>query len=154
MQIFSQKAKKNLPQIVEVEQNPVHIGDTIHQWLTFGNPQASFGLIQCATETAILKEVIHCQKNKIALKSGLTLNGLSRGQKQRIAIARAIIAEPDYIIFDEPTSALDEKTAVTIMNSIIKLGIGVLVITHDRQFIHLFDDVYEFENKTFKRKVA
>ena len=56
-----------------------------------------------------------------------------------------------FIVLDEPTSALDGETAVTIMNSIADLGVGLLVITHDRQHINLFDDVYEFEGKTFKK---
>jgi len=49
-------------------------------------------------------------------------NGLSRGQKQRLAIARALYRDPDILIFDEATSALDVKVEADITDMLLKVG--------------------------------
>ena len=147
---FSTQFKNQRPKIVEVEQNPVHIGDTLYEWLTFGNRHASTKLIRSSIKAATLTDIVNGQATVPTSKQGLTLNGLSQGQKQRVAIARALIAEPDYIIFDEPTSALDENASHKIMSRITQMGIGILVITHDLHHIDLFDEVYTFKNKSFE----
>lgn len=60
---------------------------------------------------------------------------LSGGMKKRVALARAIIMEPEYIIYDEPTTGLDTSTAEDIIKLIKKmqndLGITSIIITHD-----------------------
>lgn len=59
---------------------------------------------------------------------------LSGGEKQRTAIARALINDPKYIIADEPTGALDSNNAELIMDNIIELnknGKTVIIVTHD-----------------------
>ena len=62
---------------------------------------------------------------------------LSGGEKQRAAIARALIASPDLLLADEPTGNLDSNTATTVMRLIADLnrsrGQTVLLITHDPQ---------------------
>lgn len=59
---------------------------------------------------------------------------LSGGEKQRTAIGRAIMQNPDIYLADEPTGALDEKTGQKIMNLLKRIhamGKTVLLITHD-----------------------
>ena len=61
-------------------------------------------------------------------------NRISRGQKQRVAISRALLMKPKLILADEPTGALDEETGKSIMNlfkEINKEGTTVVVVTHD-----------------------
>jgi phospholipid/cholesterol/gamma-HCH transport system ATP-binding protein len=61
---------------------------------------------------------------------------LSGGMKKRAAIARALVVEPQLILYDEPTSELDPLIAVTIAEEIVRLndrtGATSLVVTHDR----------------------
>ncbi|MFV0462066.1 MAG: ATP-binding cassette domain-containing protein [Nostocoides sp.] len=60
---------------------------------------------------------------------------LSGGQQQRIAIARALLYRPHYLVADEPTSALDASVRVQILSLLrtlqLRRGMGVLFITHD-----------------------
>lgn len=59
---------------------------------------------------------------------------LSGGEKQRVAISRALVNNPDYILADEPTGALDSDNAGLIMEQLIrlnKMGKTVIIITHD-----------------------
>ena len=59
---------------------------------------------------------------------------LSGGEKQRVAVARALITNSKVVLADEPTGALDEKSSIDLMHlfkSINKLGVSVIIVTHD-----------------------
>jgi len=61
-------------------------------------------------------------------------NEVSIGQKQRIAIARTLILNPDFIFFDEITSALDivqTKKIIALIENLKKQGVGSLIVTHN-----------------------
>lgn len=62
---------------------------------------------------------------------------LSGGQQQRASIARALVLNPDVILFDEPTSALDPELVGEVldtMKSIAQQGITMVVVTHEISF--------------------
>ena len=62
---------------------------------------------------------------------------LSGGQKQLVAIARALAMNPEVLLFDEPTSALDPEMVgevLTVMRSLAKEGLTMLVVTHEMAF--------------------
>lgn len=63
------------------------------------------------------------------------LSDFSGGQKTRIALARALIRQPDYLILDEPTNHLDVTMVEWLEQFLVDYPGGVLVISHDRQFL-------------------
>ena len=68
---------------------------------------------------------------------------LSRGQKQRVVIGRALALNPKLMCFDEPTSALDPsltKDIANLIKSLSKNGMSMLIITHDMEFAKLVSD--------------
>jgi len=70
---------------------------------------------------------------------------LSGGMKKRVALARAVIKNPEYILYDEPTTGLDPVMSSVIDNMIIKLSreldVTSVVVTHDMTSVEKISDV-------------
>ncbi|WP_061778449.1 amino acid ABC transporter ATP-binding protein [Companilactobacillus nodensis] len=92
--------------------------------------------IQTVTEAkTIAMELL--KKVKLEDKINSAVSSLSGGEKQRIAIARALALSPEIMLFDEPTSALDPETVKDILNIIKKLsdtGMTMVIVTHEMSF--------------------
>lgn len=74
----------------------------------------------------------------IHLKDEFPFN-LSRGEKQRLALAAILVNDPEYLILDEPTTGLDFeriKILSNVLNKLRKKEIGIAVISHDEEFIN------------------
>lgn len=90
---------------------------------------------------AEIREIVEQKLRLVGLENILTKmpSNLSGGMKKRVALARAIILEPKYIIYDEPTTGLDPSIASDIIGLIRRihktLQITSIVITHDLECI-------------------
>jgi len=62
-------------------------------------------------------------------------NKISGGQKQRLAIARALIRKPEILVLDEPDKNLDEKSVLDILAYIKQTKITTIVITHNNNLL-------------------
>lgn len=77
--------------------------------------------------------------------------GLSEGQIQRIAIARALLTDAPVLLLDEATSALDEATETTVLKNIKEMnGKTVLFVTHRNTSLKVCDKIIHVEDKDFK----
>lgn len=76
------------------------------------------------------------------------LEELSGGQKKRVALAKLLIDEPDFLILDEPTNHLDVDIIEWLENFFAKSGMTILMVTHDRYFIDkICNLIFELDNQ-------
>jgi putative ABC transport system ATP-binding protein len=79
---------------------------------------------------------------------------LSGGEKQRVAIGRALIKEPDFCFADEPTSALDwhhgEQVVELLRTAAHERGATILIVAHDARIIPYVDRVFHIEDGVLK----
>ena len=70
---------------------------------------------------------------------------ISGGQRQRLALARAVLADPAVLILDEPTAHLDPETAGEVMRDVLAVtrGRSTLLITHDDRGLEEMDEIVE-----------
>ena len=84
----------------------------------------------------------------IADKLGRDVHHLSQGERQRVAICRALLPDPVLILADEPTGNLDpentEKVLEIVFDYLRSSGATLMSVTHERQLIDRFDRVIDF----------
>jgi ABC-type multidrug transport system fused ATPase/permease subunit len=73
---------------------------------------------------------------------------LSDGERQRIALARAVIRRPKILILDEATSGVDSRTESQIYERIRDLGVTLIVVAHRLSTIHMADRIYLLDGGT------
>ncbi len=104
-----------------VPQECILFNDTIYSNILFSNPTASKEKVFSALKAAQLYEFVMSlpqKENTIVGERGIKLSG---GEKQRLSIARAILADKKILILDEATSSLDSKTEYEIRIALEKL---------------------------------
>ncbi len=104
------------------EQPPLYFDMTVKEYLSFVYDLKKPSL----PKKAHIEEV--CQVVKIYDVKNRMIKNLSKGYKQRVGIAQALIGKPEVLIFDEPTVGLDPKQIIEIRNLIKSLGKNHTVI--------------------------
>ena len=98
------------------EQPPLYLDMTVDEYLNF-----NYNLKNCRLDRAAhLAEI--CEVVRISDVRRRVIKNLSKGYRQRVGIAGALVGNPRVIIFDEPTVGLDPKQIIEIRNLIKKLG--------------------------------
>jgi ATP-binding cassette, subfamily B, bacterial len=115
--------------VAVVDQEPLFLPGTVADNLRHVRPAANdaelkLALAQAGLDTMTLERSL-----------GAASTALSRGERMRLALARAVLLEPSILILDETTSAVDCELALSIMASVDRIFAGRtrIVITHDRR---------------------
>ncbi len=105
-----------------VPQDTVLFNDSIFYNIAYGRPDATQEEIYAAARSAHIHDFIESLPEKYATLVGERGLKLSGGEKQRVAIARTILKNPEILIFDEATSALDSKSEKRIQAELKRIA--------------------------------
>jgi ATP-binding cassette subfamily B protein len=129
--------------VVLVDQSPYLFNATIAENIAYARPSATRAEIEAAAAAAGLEELIRRLPEGYETKTGERGLALSAGERQRIAIARALLRRPSVLVLDEPTSALDAETEQIIARNLREQlrECTVIAITHRPALAEIADQV-------------
>ncbi|WP_041656227.1 ABC transporter ATP-binding protein [Azoarcus sp. KH32C] len=132
--------------VVVVDQDPVLMPGSIRDNLRFVAPDADEAALQRALTLAGLAKYAHGEG--LAKPVGASASALSRGERLRIALARAILQDPAVLILDETTSGLDLPVAQEIVAAVDRVFAGRtrIVITHNLASVGPLDRIVELHD--------
>lgn len=136
-------------QISYISQDPYLYAGTFADNIAIGaNKEVSLEEIEDAAKAAGIADLIESQEKGYDTLIGEAGRGLSGGEKQRLALARAFLKRPNIILFDEPTTGLDLETERILQQSIEKLSQHSTMITvaHRLHTIQDADQIIFMEN--------
>jgi len=131
-----------------VSQDSILFNDTVSNNIKLGSPQSSNKDVYESAKKANAFEFIEKMSDKFDTNIGEKGVRISGGQKQRLAIARAIIKNPDILILDEATSALDSHSEKKIQEAIDSFSneMTLIIIAHRLSTIKKADKILFFDN--------
>lgn len=132
-----------------VPQGNTLLSGTIETNLKIGKQDATEEELWTALRMADADKFIRKTEKGLQTQLAEKAGGLSEGQAQRIAIARALLRNKPLLILDEATSALDEDTEARILEAITKhYGKTVLIITHRKSMLRYCNKMIEISEDT------
>lgn len=131
-----------------VPQGNLIFSGTLRENITFINTSATEEQISYAIENSCLMQVINELPEGLETRIGENGIGLSEGQIQRLAIARALLTGAKVLLLDESTSALDSATEQKVLANLKQIpGLTALLITHKQAGLEICDRTIRIENK-------
>jgi ATP-binding cassette subfamily B protein len=127
-----------------VDQDPILFAGTIAENIAYGDPWAGAERVQAAARAATADGFIAALPGGYDTRVGDEGGLLAGGERQRIAIARALLREPDLLILDEPTTSLDQESVEALLAALRSVANerAILVISHDPTVVEAADRVY------------
>ena len=111
-------------QIGVVLQDALLFNETIRENIAYGRPEATLREVEDAAKAAHAHEFISRLPDGYETLVGERGSRLSAGERQRIAIARAILKDPAILVLDEPTSALDAESEALVQDALDRIMAG------------------------------
>ncbi|MBQ7415988.1 MAG: ABC transporter ATP-binding protein [Oscillospiraceae bacterium] len=128
-----------------VPQGNTVIAGTVAENLRLGREDADEMELETALRDACAWEFVCQLPMGIHTPIGEGGKGLSEGQAQRLAIARALVRKAPVMLLDEVTSALDRQTEQRVLENLARSGVTTLVITHRMSVLSLCGGAYRVE---------
>src|SRR5712664_1309673 len=130
-------------EIALVEQSPHFFRATVQENIAYGKPGASLAEIRACARVEAIDEFIQSLPDGYATIIGERGLTISAGERQRIAVARALLRNPSILIMDEPTAALDPESEASVTHSLagaLRCRTTIL-ITHRMSLVEAADVV-------------
>jgi ATP-binding cassette subfamily C protein LapB len=126
-----------------VNQDATLFYGSLRENLSLGHAQLQDADLVQATTIAGLSEFINRHPKGFDLMVGERGETLSGGQRQAVAIARAVIHSPPILLLDEPTDSMDHSTEAEVKKQLQAFGAGktLLIITHRTSLLELVDRI-------------
>lgn len=127
------------------EQEPPIVDDTVYANMALLAPDADSHEVSAYVDALGLRPMIDAAPQGMQTRlDGRQLN-LSGGEKQKLAIIRQLLKNPDVMLFDEPTSAMDAQSRMKFMRLLREKRADhiIVIVTHDREMLDMCDEVLE-----------
>lgn len=127
----------------------VFLFDTsIEENLRYARPEATLAEVVDACKITGAHEFIQRLPDGYYTRIGASGSELSRGEKQRLTLARALIRDPRILVFDEATASIDATAACEIIDKIFRMyeGRTIIMVTHDVELLAFADRVVSLES--------
>lgn len=134
-----------------VPQEPFLMSGTIQENVCFGLPIDEEKVLHVC-KLAMLEGFLLKRTNGIESEIGRFGSQLSGGEKQRIAVARALYRDKEILLMDEGTSALDDEFEDEIISNLLRVeDLSLVIISHSKKVCNMLDHVYEIETDIIRR---